>query len=296
MRRYTVFFSTDERYFAHCTTAIKSLLENNPKLSFDIHVINAGIDPINWQKLEETVKPYPQVNVVNQVIDAAIVAKLRITDHFQASNYFRLFVEHLAEEDKVLYLDADLLVLGEVESLFEIDLEGMYVAAVENPGFGRHAKLKMKSTSGYFNSGVMLINVAMWRKHQIFNRVVEFVKENPKVIQYVDQCGLNAIIDGEWKKLPPKYNLQSLFFGEGKEQFLQVFEGNEMQEALNQPSIVHYTGYFKPWNYGVQHPYRKTYWDYRNRTPFKSYLSDDFTVRRMLAHCIPPAVKKWVSK
>jgi lipopolysaccharide biosynthesis glycosyltransferase len=162
---------------------------------------------------------------------------------------------------------------------------------VKNPGFKRHASLNMKETSDYFNAGILMINLELWRKHNVSKRVIEFVEKNPKVILYMDQCGLNSIIDGAWKKMPPKYNLQSLFFGEDSERFLAAFDKNEMEDSLKNPVIVHFTGVFKPWNFGEKHPYGKVYWKYRNQTPFKSLVSDDFSLKRLISFYFPKSLK-----
>ena len=292
MKRLQVFFASDEFFFPHLATAVQSLLENNQKANFDIHVIHSGIQSTFWDKLRRVVDCYPMSQLHNHLIDDHFLKGLKVNEHFKVSNYYRLFVETLSDSDKVLYLDSDIIVLGDITGLFEVDLKDHFVMAVKNPGFRRHASLGMKETSDYFNSGVLLINVEKWKKNQVCSRVVEFVDQNPKVILFVDQCGLNSIIDGAWKKMPPKYNLQSLFFGEDSERFLAAFEKKEMEDSLKNPVIVHFTGVFKPWNYGVKHPYRKEYWKYRNLTPFKSLFSDDFSLRRVVSFWMPKSLKK----
>jgi lipopolysaccharide biosynthesis glycosyltransferase len=291
MKRLQVFLTSDEFFFPHLATAVKSLLENNKKASFDIHVIHPGISPLLWDKLEQIISSYPASFLHSRLIDDRFLEGLKVTFYLRVSSYYRLFIETLTDADKVLYLDSDLIVLGDITNLFEIDLTDQFVMAVKNPGFMRHASLNMKETSDYFNSGVLMINLEMWRKHNVSNRVIEFVHKNPKVILYTDQCGLNSIIDGAWKKMLPKFNLQSLFFGEESDRFLAAFEEKEMEDSLKNPVIVHFTGVFKPWNFGDKHPYRKVYWRFRNQTPFKSLVSDDFSLRRLVSFYLPKSIK-----
>lgn len=292
MNRLQVFLASDEFFFPHLATAVKSLLENNKNAIFDIHVIHSGVSPKLWDKLEQIFRSYPNSVLHSRLIDDRFLAGLKVNFFLRISVYFRLFIETLTDANKVLYLDSDLIVLGDITHLFEIDLTDHYVMAVKNPGFKRHASLNMKETSDYFNSGVLMINLEMWRKHNVSNRVIEFVNENPKVILYMDQCGLNSIIDGAWKKMPPKYNLQSLFLGEEHDRFLPAFEEKEMKDSLINPVIVHFTGVFKPWNFGNKHPYRKVYWMFRNQTPFRSRVSDDFSLRRLVSFYLPKSLKK----
>lgn len=182
MKKLQVFLASDEFFFPHLATAVKSLLESNKKASFDIHVIHPGISPFLWDKLEQIISIYSTSSLHSRLIDDQFLAGLKVSFYLRVSSYYRLFIETLTDADKVLYLDSDLIVLGNITNLFEIDLTDQFVMAVKNPGFKRHASLNMKESSDYFNSGVLMINLEMWRKHNLSNRVIEFVHKNPKVI------------------------------------------------------------------------------------------------------------------
>lgn len=291
MQRLPVFLACDEPFFPHLATAVRSLLENNKKAVFDIHVIHTGITPTSWAKLEKMVSQFSPTLLHSRLVDDHFLKGIKVSDFLKISTYYRLFIEQMTDADKVLYLDSDLIVLGDITHLYEVDLTDHYVLAVKNPGFKRHKSLHMKESSDYFNTGVLVINLDMWRKNNVFERVVKFVRENPKAILYMDQCGLNSIIDGQWKKLSPRYNMQSAFYGEKKDQFLEDYDREDMQDALKNPVIMHFTGIFKPWNFGTKHPYRKVYWYYRNQTPFKALFSDDFSMKRMISHYLPKSLK-----
>ena len=88
-----------------------------------------------------------------------------------------------------------------LDGLLEVDLGEHFLAAVEDPGFNRHKKLGMKLNSKYFNSGVMLINLRKWREVDVRSAVIDFVKARANLIEFVDQCGLNGVVDGNWLEL-----------------------------------------------------------------------------------------------
>lgn len=296
MKKYTVFFAADVGYISHLNVAIKSLLENNKDVGFELNVISEDFSSEKWLALSEMISFYPDVDIFYHEINASSLSGLKTNCHFKISNYFRLFISELSKDDKVLYLDCDLIVAGSIKEVFDENVEDFFIAAVENPGFSSHKELKMKSSSKYFNSGVMLINVNKWRESNLFERVVEFVDKNSNVVSFVDQCGLNAVIDGNWKELKPKFNQQSVFFEVDSQIEVNCFNLNDFNEALNNPSIIHYTGTSKPWHLNNKHKFKKLYWYYRNKTSYKSFFSDDFSIKNLLIFCMPRILKKFVNK
>src|SRR5699024_8863395 len=122
----------------------------------------------------------------------------------------------LADKDyeKVLYIDCDVLVLDDVSKLYDTDIGEKVIGAIIDPGqalvLGR---LGVETEDYYFNSGLMLINLANWRKANITEKTLAFLEEEEDKIIYHDQDALNAIVYEKWFPLHPKWNLQtSLLF------------------------------------------------------------------------------------
>jgi lipopolysaccharide biosynthesis glycosyltransferase len=191
---HNIVFATDQNYIRHLSVALISLLSTNKGLNFKIHIINGGIEKEAWQKLKQIIAGY-KAELLDICIDDSIFEKLTTNHHFTKANYYRLLIPEFIAADKVLYLDADIVVNDSIEELYNTDLEDYYVGAVESPGFTGHAALKMAKNSKYFNSGVMLINNCKWRKKSLCNKVVNFVDKNEPAIQFVDQCGLNGVVN-----------------------------------------------------------------------------------------------------
>ena len=91
----------------------------------------------------------------------------------------------------------------------------------------------------------MLINLKLWEENNIKERVLNYVSKNPDRIQFVDQCGLNAVIADSWYPLHPRYNVQTSFFW--KITRLTRFSDDALQLAKTAPAMIHYTGESKPW-------------------------------------------------
>jgi lipopolysaccharide biosynthesis glycosyltransferase len=216
---------------------------------------------------------------------------LSLPSHISSATYYRLYIPELIDESKVLYLDSDIVVDGPISDLYETDIDDYYLAAVTDPGMTRNETLGMASDSKYFNAGVLLLNLPMWRRDRIKDRVIDFVDKNPSLILWCDQDGLNAIIDGRWKELHLRYNLHERFYQNGL--ILQLSDSHQEQlgSALAAPTIIHYTGSDKPWMAGNRHPLRARYWRYLRKTPFY-HLFPKNTAVYLLKKYLPESVQE----
>jgi lipopolysaccharide biosynthesis glycosyltransferase len=174
-----------------------------------------------------------------------------------SAHYSRLLISRLlpAALKKVIYLDADTLVLHDIERLWETPLEGHVVAAatdyLANVGaaISNYRELGLDPDEKYFNSGVMLINVDLWRQHQVGERVLACTQRNRRYLdaqgsfhQY-DQFGLNVVLYRHWKELDGRWNY-----------------GSELQAA--DAFIVHYNGHGKPWSATCSQLYRDLFFEH----------------------------------
>ncbi|HGM0084112.1 TPA: glycosyltransferase family 8 protein, partial [Neisseria gonorrhoeae] len=121
--------------------------------------------------------------------------------HISITTYARLKLgEYIADCDKVLYLDTDVLVRDGLKPLWDTDLGGNWVGAcidlfVERQE-GYKQKIGMADGEYYFNAGVLLINLKKWRRHDIFKMSCEWVEQYKDVMQYQDQDILNGLFKG----------------------------------------------------------------------------------------------------
>ncbi|MDD5462568.1 MAG: glycosyltransferase family 8 protein [Methylococcales bacterium] len=286
-----IVFATDKHYVQHLCVALVSLLKNNKEQFFKIYIINGGIPGQTYKKIEAVAEGY-QCELVNITVDDDIFENLIINHHFTKAMYYRLLIPEFIQEEKLLYLDADIVVNGSIENLYKEDINGCFIGAVEDPGFNRHKELKMNSNSRYFNSGVMLINLKKWTEENLANKVIDFVENNPTLVTFPDQCGLNAVIDGNWKKLPLKYNQQALIFEKNFDDNYNCFTYEELSEAKQSPVIVHYSGSPKPWHFISKHPSKYLYWKYLRMTPYKYSLPTDLTPLNVLKWMVPEFIKR----
>lgn len=279
---FPILFATDSGYAAHLGTALYSLLQNNKSLNIRVVVFTTALSRGDRDKLQNICEIFSAPLEFVWLNDAWFDG-LKLNYHFKKSNYYRLFAADLIRDDRCLYLDADIVVTGSILEIIATQLGDSYLAAIEDPGFDRHKQLGMMIDSKYFNSGVMLLNLSKWRSVNLKNQVISLVKRQPEVIYYVDQCGLNAVVDGEWVMLDVKYNYQTRMLTTPN---AGCYTNSEI------PCIIHYSGGDKPWHMDSKHPYKMIYWHYRNNTPYKSILQFDFNLMRFIRLVTPQLVKK----
>jgi lipopolysaccharide biosynthesis glycosyltransferase len=159
--------------------------------------------------------------------------------------YSRLqLAELLPDLDTVLYLDCDVIVLDSLENLLSINVDNYGIAAVQDH-FWRSCP--MDGTPGYFNSGVLLVNLGYWRTHLVAERSRNFVREYP--CRFWDQDALNFVLRDSWLELDARWNV--FHFDEvGTESWgaLSAAQTRAWWRQLQRDAaILHYVTKLKPW-------------------------------------------------
>jgi lipopolysaccharide biosynthesis glycosyltransferase len=167
----------------------------------------------------------------------------RMPENKRLSNivYARLMIDRLVGPDvaRVLYLDCDMLVRDDIAKLFDVPMDGFPVAAVRD-SIGafitggrdlRNNRDLFDPADAYFNAGMVLIDVALWRAADIIGRLEEALKSGVMGRIYYDQDFLNLVFSRNWKQLEWRWN---------------TIDARHAHEGLN-PAILHYTGEAKPW-------------------------------------------------
>lgn len=172
-----------------------------------------------------------------------------VRSHIPKQCFLRFFALDILSEkyDRVCYLDGDIyLSWGSWAELFTLPVAPFAISAVAarpiwfdkpNHRYGRKYRAALNPDMGdrYFNSGVLLINSALFRSQNIVARALDFFAQYPDLCSQYDQSALNAVLAGQWAELSPSWNWQ--------------MSGNSY--ALLQdlhPRAIHFTGEVKPWN------------------------------------------------
>ena len=288
-----VFFTIDKNYLVPAAATIQSVLNAHSDLSIKIYLVISGQED-TWMK--------PLVDMIQRAGKEVSVKKvnlekfqaLKINFHFSEANYFRLIAAELFEETRIIYLDSDILLRQDLLGLWQTDLGNFPLAAVRDFYVKDYNRLGLSESEGYFNSGIMLLNLDQWRKMNLGKKVLDFIRLFPQRIQFADQCGLNGFLKGNWLAIHPKWNVQSEMITPQAD-FLDIPSPNLdlVEEAVSNPAIIHFTGPYKPWNLGCSNPYKKIFWETLQQTPLRKTLPLDFSVINLLKSLLPRSMKKY---
>lgn len=303
-RRIHIAACCDENYVPYVAVMMLSALASTTGTPITFHLINCSISPESLRKLRGLISRHSGQLEIYQPDDQLYLGLPTL--RYGEAVYQRINLPEYIPPDigRILYIDADTLVLGDLNDLWQLDLEGHLVAAVENLSPRACKDIGLLRTE-YFNSGVLLIDLEGWRRENIHHQVTDYARENAHKLQYVDQCSLNAVLRGRWLRLMPDWNQQSDIYKVVKKyQEGSSYTQQGMEDAILDPKIVHFTGKKKPWKVYCFHPFKAQHREFLETTPwanlpppdaaFKVYLKYFFALRqRWKAYKRQSAVKKF---
>ena len=161
--------------------------------------------------------------------------------------------------ERILFLDADVLVLDDLATLWEIDLGGRVLGATRDAaipfcssprGVKRLREWGIPKDAPYFNAGVMLIDLGRWRERNARQRAVEYLR-SVRPIDFLHQEALNAALWRDWLQLDGRWNLLASLAGRSYEQ--------PKSDRWKTPGIVHFAGHMKPWRAPIGGPFDARY-------------------------------------
>jgi lipopolysaccharide biosynthesis glycosyltransferase len=287
---------TNALFFQHAAVCITSLLENNLELFFDILIIHQPSEMLDEEKLRRSLAQFPNhaLSFSSFAIPRELILPLIPLSHYTLDTYTRLWVGEFFPTDvrRVLYLDADMVVVGSIAPLWQVDLEGALMAAVDIPGSDQGVRLLgMRMEDGYFNAGMLVIDLQQWRATNASDTVVEYIQRNPERVTY-DQDALNACFYQRTKRLDFKWNVIRPFY---REPIPLPLGRGEIERIRREALIIHFNGGSKPWSYFCDHPRKSEYDKYLRMTEWRDYVPPDYTplsrVRKAFSTALPQPVK-----
>lgn len=245
-------FCIDENYVCQLGAVLLSLVDTNSNNCIDIYVMTTKLSDKSKDRLLLTIRDVDNFNLFFVDSTDERVGNLKAGGHISSATYIRFDIPDLLSQlDKVLYLDADLVICDDLTEFWSVNIESYFVAAIENPFFDRYKSLNMKPSSGYFNAGVLLINSKLWREHNVKTQALDFLNKNKEKAIMFDQDALNSVFKGQWLKLPLRWNLQTIYLRRRND--LPLLK-SEIKGAFEKPGIVHYSSSSKPWDSLDPHP------------------------------------------
>lgn len=275
---------TDNRFVMPTGVMMYSLCCNNPSVDVTFHIlVDDSVSTKDRDDLKETISKFPLGKILFYDVDLTILPSFPSLDTRQGkitkAVYYRLMLAEILPTSihKVLYMDGDLIVRDSLLPLWNTDITGYAVAATADGLSGDiefYNRLRYPFEKGYFNSGVLLVNLDYWRQHSVINDFCDFMKTRANDIALWDQDVMNYVFQDHKVYFPIKYNLTSGYFFKQPRFDYWKYE-TEVSEALKNPVVVHFAG-DKPW-YAYQkapHPFNSTWFLYQDQTKWKGVKYD----------------------
>lgn len=243
----------DKNYIPPLQIMLKSLFFNNTNESFHIYMIYDGISPLEISRLDAYCS-FHGSKLFSIPADENAFSRAPVLRYYSKAMYYRLLASQLLPEtlERALYLDPDTLIINPVRGLYELDLSGYLFAGAMHSGIigiSEHVnkiRLGTYETGGYYNSGVLLMNLALQRKLIREEDVYSYAEENQNKLLLPDQDILNGLYGSQILPLD-----ESLFNYDVRryESYRMLAAGEkDMDWVMKNTVILHFCGKAKPWN------------------------------------------------
>ena len=258
---FTVAFASDNNFVKYLSVAMISLIENcSNKYNYDIVVLENNISNRNKKLLYKEIYSYKNVSLrfvdVQRFYDENQDVEFKnFRDDITITTYNRLFIPEIFKNyDKVLYLDCDIVVKGDLIDLYEIDFNDNYIVA--NIGMANMENIKNK-ISNEINAGVILFNI----EKCINNNFTEKCLDNISLSNTADQGAIDITCKNHIKYIDYRYNF-----------FASILDEEEIKEympeyIMNDIRIIHFTG-AKCWFRDFAFNSNIDWFYYFSKTPF----------------------------
>ena len=267
-----------DNYTMPCGVTICSVCENNKDIEITFFlIVDSSFKEGHKQQLRDLLSNYSYKHILFICVnDEQVDVFLKHENAWWTRHvFYRLLSAEILPSyvERALYLDCDIIVRHSLDQLWKTDLTGVAVGCVSDGLEGvieYYNRLEYSSIKGYFNSGVLLMNLKYWRENGISEKFFEYIRNNSDKLKHPDQDVLNVIFKDCKINLPLTYNFQSAFlYKKHYMTFDYTKYREEIEGASSDPVILHLSG-VRPWIAGrVQHPYQSEFFKYRKLTMWK---------------------------
>ncbi|KAF9066984.1 glycosyltransferase family 8 protein [Rhodocollybia butyracea] len=294
----------DSAYAMGAAVVILSTIEHTPgRITF--YIVDCGTSPDDKQQLREILPPSRAQNVT--IIFLPLLADSLGRE--LGPIWSKLDLAEILPVERVLYLDADILVRSSIEALWVTDLQGQSIAAAPDVGhpMGHDQNGDRKL---YFNAGVLLLDVSRMRSQSAELKQVGRMMKDSK---FRDQDALNVFYADQWTRLSLTWNAQGLGtyarYPSSDRDLLRLLDPT--MDTPN-PAVVHFTGPVhpsleevlslyvqpptaKPWGYlgAPGHPFQAQWWEVVERTAWKGKKAQGKKATEAADKALSEAIQKF---
>lgn len=280
-----VIYQFNEKYAPYAGVSVTSLLENNKHMeAVRIFILGEKLSEASILKFRQLADRYKReilfINTEEQIEKMKAAGMPSYRGSYAAN--LRLFLPYLVDDsiEKLLYLDADTVVTGRLDELFDraTDEYPIYMA-LDSLAMKHKEEIGLNADDKYFNSGVILFLMNEWKKQKLSDAIMHHVKTVRNNYPSPDQDLLNVVCCGRIGLLMPQYNFQPVHVAFTIEAYCRIYSNEgyytreELEQAGKSPCIYHFFRFLGefPWDKGNVHPDNELFDKYLQLSPWKDY-------------------------
>ncbi|WP_033149722.1 glycosyltransferase family 8 protein [Prevotella sp. RM4] len=273
---YNIVIVANEDYMQHAAVMLCSLFETNKNKQFHIYLFTDSITSTSYDRLSNLCrKCNSKLNLVFPEKELGMSLGVNLKElpvgQWNTMMYYKLFIPVMLpkECERCLFLDVDMVINDDIQSLYNWNLQGNIIAAAEDiPDCDETHKprLGMLQSDLYINSGVMVCDLKSWRKKESETPIFNYVKQVSNIIMN-EQDVIAMYFKGFLTLLPIRWNMTTFYFMRVPKIFDKYLP--DLADAKKNPGIIHFACPIKPWFRDCTHPYRGKYKKYLKITAWK---------------------------
>lgn len=270
-----ILIASDINYAPYYGVMLTSLFAHNRESRFDVYLITDE----TWteketKKFEKMCEQYMSSFHVFS-LDVERMDSYPQSTHLNRATYFNLNAANILPNTihKIIYMDGDMVVKGDISPLWQLDLSDYASAMVEDCSMydtSIYQRLGYSPKCGFYNNGVTVYNLDYLRKINFSEKALKFIEENPEKALWMDQDAINVLLAEKTFRLPPIYNFQTLFLLQYHWQHYSDDFRKQVLDVKDKPVVIHYAGRIKPWHwryYGL--PYKREWENAYKASPWR---------------------------
>lgn len=251
-------FCINNKYVEQLLVVLTSLAVNNKKTALNIYIFSSDITIESQIRLNKLSSCFKNMKLNFIKFDKNPTKHLSSNiDYISNETYYRyLIADLLPDTDKILYMDADIIVNGDISKLYDTDISGYLLCGARDlyiRDIDYSNEIGIARADLYVNAGILLMNLAEFRKHKIGKNLIQQTEKLSKKIKFNDQDILNIVCNGKILETDSIYNFASANIYDEK-------------NKINLAKIIHYTGADKPWLVDSAHKMKKLWQKYYKKT------------------------------
>ena len=243
-------FAINHGYISMFLDCMRSILKNGGEDRYAVYLLHSDLTDADQAAITDSLGSGADVHFVP--VDPALFDGFPESSRYPRQIYYRIAAPLLLppDLDRVLYLDADLVVINPLRTLYDQPFDGAYYLGCTHIrkflSKLNQARLGVEQEVPYINTGVLLMNLPALREHLRMEDVRAYANEHKAALLLPDQDILSALFGDRIKLVDPlRYNLS--------DRILSFHNADPAKTHIDvdwvraNTVIIHYCGKNKPW-------------------------------------------------